>query len=600
MVKPAARVLARIAAAVLAAVMVLGPTAAFAHDGRFLPVPTAPAPPDPSTPARTTPFALVDGRDVGDRLPQPEDRYALAGGCYTVEAPGIGFVTRDGTALALTTDPAQALPLHFQPTRLGQLPARDQRGSATRPSRAPGGTCAATSRPPQPPVPVPGGTADAIVAAEPAAAADWAVVAAGADPEATAEDGQTYALTLPSGQALAVADGGLVAGAATHRLRLPPRRRRRPVRRRRQRHRLRRPGRRSSTDTSGRPTPPAPTRPARSRASSRPTCTAWRSSSSAASCAAAARGTRTASSTRSATATENGNLFNGVLEVAVAGTSPSDATVGYDPVGLADVRLLAAARHAHPRAVLLALAGARLPRRPAPDDQPAGRQHRAVPGRTRSRATPATRWTACACRRSACSSCRTTSTRSPAARARAGCASSPRPAQAREVINAGRLAVVLGIEVSVLFDCGEFLDAPQCTTAAASTSASRRSSTWACARWSWSTSSTTRCPASPATAAAPASGRQHRQPLRHRPLLGHAAPARRRRTPTATRTTGTTANAPDDVPRRRPRRRSTCSPARCSTLFGADPRRRRARLPGRSALQHPRPDRARRAPHHRA
>ncbi|MCU1691480.1 MAG: Sphingolipid ceramide N-deacylase, partial [Frankiales bacterium] len=39
------------------------------------------------------------------------------------------------------------------------------------------------------------------------------------------------------------------------------------------------------------------------------------------------------------------------------------------------------------------------------------------------------------------------------------------PAQARRTINAGRLAVLMGIEVSSLFDCGEFLDVPQCTTA---------------------------------------------------------------------------------------------------------------------------------------
>ncbi len=39
------------------------------------------------------------------------------------------------------------------------------------------------------------------------------------------------------------------------------------------------------------------------------------------------------------------------------------------------------------------------------------------------------------------------------------------PTQARQTINAGRLAIVMGIEVSVLFDCGEVLDVPQCTEA---------------------------------------------------------------------------------------------------------------------------------------
>ncbi|MEO6204355.1 MAG: hypothetical protein ABIO67_03080, partial [Mycobacteriales bacterium] len=38
------------------------------------------------------------------------------------------------------------------------------------------------------------------------------------------------------------------------------------------------------------------------------------------------------------------------------------------------------------------------------------------------------------------------------------------PTQARQVIHASRLAVILGIEVSELFDCREILDQPQCTT----------------------------------------------------------------------------------------------------------------------------------------
>lgn len=39
------------------------------------------------------------------------------------------------------------------------------------------------------------------------------------------------------------------------------------------------------------------------------------------------------------------------------------------------------------------------------------------------------------------------------------------PAQARAVIEQGKLAVILGIEASKLFHCGEFMDAPECTTA---------------------------------------------------------------------------------------------------------------------------------------
>jgi microsomal dipeptidase-like Zn-dependent dipeptidase len=38
------------------------------------------------------------------------------------------------------------------------------------------------------------------------------------------------------------------------------------------------------------------------------------------------------------------------------------------------------------------------------------------------------------------------------------------PAEARRAINAGKLAMVLGVEVSEVLDCGQFLDVPKCTT----------------------------------------------------------------------------------------------------------------------------------------
>ena len=73
------------------------------------------APPPDQTGQRTK-FALVEGRDVDDRLPVPEDRYAMAGGCYVLEQPGEGFVGR-GAALVPRD---QAEPFHFQATRLGE------------------------------------------------------------------------------------------------------------------------------------------------------------------------------------------------------------------------------------------------------------------------------------------------------------------------------------------------------------------------------------------------------------------------------------------------------------------------------------------------
>ena len=70
---------------------------------------------------------------------------------------------------------------------------------------------------------------------------------------------------------------------------------------------------------------------------------------------------------------------------------------------------------------------------------------------TRSRTTartPATRWRPCGSRSSGSTSSRTTSTRRRAARAKAGSAIIDDPFQARKMINDGKLAVVLGIEVS--------------------------------------------------------------------------------------------------------------------------------------------------------
>ncbi|CAN5463207.1 hypothetical protein BH23ACT9_BH23ACT9_39250 [soil metagenome] len=72
-----------------------------------------------STPASTVPFELVEDRDVNDRLPHPEDRYALAGGCYTMRGVDGAWLTRNGTTITSTGDAAAATPLHFQATRLG-------------------------------------------------------------------------------------------------------------------------------------------------------------------------------------------------------------------------------------------------------------------------------------------------------------------------------------------------------------------------------------------------------------------------------------------------------------------------------------------------
>ena len=65
------------------------------------------------------------------------------------------------------------------------------------------------------------------------------------------------------------------------------------------------------------------------------------------------------------------------------------------------------------------------------------------------------------------------------------------PTEAREVINAGKLAMVLGVEVSEVLDCGQFNDTPSARPSR-STPSSTSSSRSACSRCSRSTSSTTR------------------------------------------------------------------------------------------------------------
>ncbi len=76
-------------------------------------------PTDPASPARTVPFAVVQDRPVDDRLPAAEDRYAPAGGCYVLEAPGQGFVVEEDGAFSVRKA-ATGEPFHFQATRLGE------------------------------------------------------------------------------------------------------------------------------------------------------------------------------------------------------------------------------------------------------------------------------------------------------------------------------------------------------------------------------------------------------------------------------------------------------------------------------------------------
>ncbi len=216
------KVSARRVVAVTAAAMMLPAVGAFAQ---------GPPAANEGTPALTVPFELVEDRDVDDRLARPEDRYALAGGCYTIEAPGHGHVTRTGAGLALADDAASAEPFHFQPTRLGEYLVVTNEGRDTAHPGAwwdvRGYLAAAGLLPELPldelglplpgdglldeaPLPPPPTTDEVTVASEPGEAAEWRVVAAGDDPDARHRNGQDYVLTLPSeGRALTVADGSL-------------------------------------------------------------------------------------------------------------------------------------------------------------------------------------------------------------------------------------------------------------------------------------------------------------------------------------------------------------------------------------------------------
>ena len=205
-------------------------------------------------------------------------------------------------------------------------------------------------------------------------------------------------------------------------------------------------------DITGRRTP-ASRRTRRCAGTSTRTPTAWPSSSSAARCTAAGRGTSTARRTPCVDCPDHDVTDgNGAILEAFLSGEPTPR-----PGRLADVQGLAGARLADPRGHLLPVAGALLARRPAAVRQPAGREQQALPGSTRSSATPATTWTRSACRPRTCTV--PGLHRRAVRRPRQGLLPDRHdPFQARKVINAGKMAVVMGIETSVPFGCTFKLD----------------------------------------------------------------------------------------------------------------------------------------------
>jgi microsomal dipeptidase-like Zn-dependent dipeptidase len=455
---------------------------------------------DPSTPARSTPYRLVDDWDVENRLPQPEDRYALAGGCYAIEVPGSGFVARDGDGLHLAQDRSTAEPFHFQATRLGEYLIATNEGPETRWEDADwdvrGYLSAAALLPevslrgtgipapgeglfPAAPLPDSPTTDDLAIAAEPSAAGDWRIAAAGADPEARVrgtekhgnQDGsrprppgvgtQTYVLTLSSaGKAIGVDGGALTltepaeaAEVAFH---------------------LVAPGAEGAagagcarwpevdTNTSG---PPAPTGKGLADEvegffESHVHGMAFEFLGGELRCGRPWHpyGVEYAIGD----CREDGNIYNGILEVPLSGADPTDPVFAYDPVGWPTFeywprnrtltheqfywRWLERAHHGGLRLLTNLLVdntslcqtfpvkrnscnemdGVRLQ---------AQRIHELEGYIDAQYGGPGEGWFRIV----------------------------TSPTQARETINAGRLAVVLGVENSGIFDCEEFLDRPGCT-----------------------------------------------------------------------------------------------------------------------------------------
>lgn len=186
--------------------------------------------PDPGASAAAVPFQLVDDRDVDDRLPHPEDRYALAGGCYAIEVPGEGHIARDRAGLTLA-GAEEAEPFHLQATRLGSYLVAtnegpddrhegawwDRRGYLSAVSAVPDLPLLGTL-PALPPLPVldqllpTDGLTRIAVAAEPSPDGDWVLGATGDDPDRRAPeragDPPTYELTLPDrDRSIGVVDG---------------------------------------------------------------------------------------------------------------------------------------------------------------------------------------------------------------------------------------------------------------------------------------------------------------------------------------------------------------------------------------------------------
>lgn len=427
---PVRRAGAAVALVALAATVLGGGVAAATTGER-----TGPGEDAGSDAAFTQPFALVEDRDVDDRLDQPEDRYALAGGCYVVETAD-GYIGQAGVVVT-NASMDDATPFHFQPTELGRYLLAADEG----PSDVPGADWDDRSY-------LSWDASNSLLGSglglvpEPSFEGDWLVEAAGDDPEARSLDGQTFRMSLPD----SVAEAGLgevrfhLAEGDEDCARWPE----------------------VDTNTSGQPAPnPAgPAAPVKGFFEAHVHGMAYEFLGGELRCGQPWH--RWGVEYALPDCYEDGNVHNGVLEVGLAGQSPTDPVAGYDPVGWPTFaywpkhdtltheqyywKWLERAYHGGLRltTVLLVENTALCQIFPVKENScnemdsvrlQAQRMFELQDYVDAQSGGPGEGWL------------RIVTT----------------PAQARQTINDGRLAIVLGIEVSELFDCRAPLDQPQCT-----------------------------------------------------------------------------------------------------------------------------------------
>ncbi len=404
---------------------------------------TGPGPEAGSDAALTVPFALVEDRDVDDRLPQPEDRFALAGGCYTIETAD-GYVTRGSETSAALGAAADAEAFLLRATELGRYLIVADEGLSTEVEGAWWSDRSYLTATPGALLP---GQLGVRLADAPSFDGDWAVLPASGDADARDESGQSYLLSLPDSDLAPLAGTEVTFHLADSCAVWPE----------------------ITTNTSGQPAPnpDGPQAPAQGFFEAHVHGMAYEFLGGELRCGSPWHrwGVEHALPDCSA----DGTNANGGLEVALAGQDPSDPVASYDPVGWPTFsywpkhdtltheqyyyKWLERAYHGGLRLTTILLVENTALCQLYPEKKNSCNEMDSVRLQAQrmfelqdyidaQAGGPGEGWL------------RIITT----------------PAQARRTINDGRLAIVLGIEVSELFDCREVLDQPQCTKESITTS----------------------------------------------------------------------------------------------------------------------------------